>query len=894
MSDTSLVQFAVRASERLRHVADGLCSDASCVQFCANLKATLSDIINWLQTLPDDERSEKEAAELLEGLLEELESLCQHPRTQIDECSTTPSLPKPPYPALTLLLTNAETVTLAIREFSSNKTKKAIRRRREALRDLGDYLPRTSSNDKVLPCDADLQAASKEPPECGKEIVSLHKTLSTYCVCDNDGASRGVLARIRLHSSDQDDDKVTFGVLFMAHPHEDGIDLKSQPLWQDTNISVLRTTVRFASGESAECAKFRLGPDNPFCNYISAQDREDGRLCLLHFSVTGENLFFEEDKARARKWVHDRPSISLGRLLEEVSAGGLELMEKRKAVLSWLLAKAVWQYYSSPWMLQPWNKESVHFLFERRADQGSEPASIFVNEPLLSISILPDKLGAEDIKASSKQKDGASSVPRRLPPGFSRIGHQLPKILALGVMLVEIQLGKPIESLHKEPEWEEYCPGRKPNINTNYYICKALIEKRNFFLENDISDPLEILIKNCIQPNEFMPPRVRDEHGIREKLYVLVNRLEVYLSQGKPHSIKPLYLPNTLTSNHPSPTPALPPQVTPHVKRLKPRGCTMAQMTNSPLTKTWLQRMDSLNYILKARDGDVYDRVKIAVLDTGIDPNDAAADYISGYRDFVSGKDSVKCDNTGHGTTSVNLVFKICEPADVYAVRIFESDEENDKTLELAIKAIEWCINENMDMICMACGFYECNEDLYEKVREASAKILIFAAPTNESNAGEIAYPARYDPDLSVFCIFSTDGAITNSRGINPSNGWSGDNFAILGEDIRTHSGEVKSGTSFSTAIASGFAGRLLDFSRHSDCKDIIKRAPLMEKKRGMKRVLLTMGVLDEPYRCIKPWQLLPRELRNSVPFTRLPSNEERDEARVSICKKITDSLEEA
>lgn len=96
--------------------------------------------------------------------------------------------------------------------------------------------------------------------------------------------------------------------------------------------------------------------------------------------------------------------------------------------------------------------------------------------------------------------------------------------------------------------------------------------------------------------------------------------------------------------------------------------------------------MASLNYILKAADGDVYDRVKIAVLDTGVDPRDAAAVYISGYKDFVSGNDNVKRDNTGHGTTLVNLVFDICEPADVYAVRIFETDKENQETQKLAIK----------------------------------------------------------------------------------------------------------------------------------------------------------------------------------------------------------------
>lgn len=73
MSDISSLQFAIQASDRLRHVADGLCADTSCVQFCATLKTILVDIIKWLRALPNDEHSKGEAV----ALLEELESLCQ-------------------------------------------------------------------------------------------------------------------------------------------------------------------------------------------------------------------------------------------------------------------------------------------------------------------------------------------------------------------------------------------------------------------------------------------------------------------------------------------------------------------------------------------------------------------------------------------------------------------------------------------------------------------------------------------------------------------------------------------------------------------------------------------------------------------------------------------------
>lgn len=207
------------------------------------------------------------------------------------------------------------------------------------------------------------------------------------------------------------------------------------------------------------------------------------------------------------------------------------------------------------------------------------------------------------------------------------------------------------------------------------------------------------------------------------------------------------------------------------------------------------------------------------------------------------------------------------------------------------MQALEWCIKEEMDVICMACGFHEHNKLLFDKIQEASAKMLIFAAATNESNAGEIAYPARYDSQ--VFCMFSTDGSVTSSRRINPSEGREKYNFAILGEDIRTHGGEQKSGTSFSTAIAAGFAGRLLDFARQSDSHGRIRGASNLRLKLGMSRVLPETTELDGTYRCIAPWKLLPRRLRVQIPFEGLPTDEEREEARRHICEIITKRLDD-
>ncbi|KAF4470159.1 hypothetical protein FALBO_2934 [Fusarium albosuccineum] len=474
------LSFAIQASDRLRAVANSLCTDHSCVQFCASLQVILGDIAQWLRTLPPDQYSEGEAS----ALLRQLEDLCWT---------------------------------------SPEKT-------------------------HISPSDADLRVAGEEPPDYGKEIVSLHKALFTHCFCNE---SEKVLARIRLHNSTQDDSKVTFGVFFKAHPHHDGASFGCQPWCQDTHISVQRA-LNFEGDTRAECEEIRLDSDTPFCSYISAQD-ETG-LILLYFLVMGQRLYFEESQEPSRQWQLDRPSISLSRLLEEVSASNSDFTEKRKEVLSWLLAKAVWQYYASPWMHQPWDKESVHFLSERRKTDEGHITGIYVNEPLLSVSIIPNQ---GEIK---KDQGGRGQETRHIPyrgqcrsPFLVRPLHPVPKILALGIMLIEIQLGRRIESLYGEDEWPKYCPRGNPNQNTNYKICRDLIAKPAFF--EDMADPLEALIRNCIQPNEvFVPPQVRDDQGIREALYSLVHRLEIYLSKRKPNNVKPLGLLGTPTSQPPPPS----------------------------------------------------------------------------------------------------------------------------------------------------------------------------------------------------------------------------------------------------------------------------------------------------------------------------------------------------
>ncbi|KAK1831858.1 hypothetical protein QBC39DRAFT_306110 [Podospora conica] len=911
MLSESPLKFAQKASSKLQEVVNELCSpppNSSYHQFCAAIQTTLHLVVPRFQALPDTRIFRNEASELLDTL----ETLCQVRHTN-DSVIQPIETPGRRYPSLVHLLNDDVSAKEAIKEFARCDD---VRARKRFLKRLKDF----EGDDESTPCSASsgalsslpdivVQAENGAPPECGREIVLLHSTLSTYCFCITETVHRPTAACIRLRSSNLGDTKVTFGVLFMGHPHQHihGAETKYPPLWQDTEISLYRT-VQTGGGtlpaDGQAPLEFGCPPDDSrFCYYISLQDQIGP--ALLHFSVTQAPVGTDSvpmtsvpvtsvgkeklDKKRLyidalqntdipRAWRAREPSISLRRLLETVAPE--DFSQKKKEVLSVSLAKAVWQYYSSPWMASPWTKDNVHFIFEqRRTVRNEELQGIFVDEPLLSISISVPSLQNTEV------------LPARA--SFGAV-HKLPKLLALGVMLMEIQLGHPIQTLYTNVNFSRHCGLEgMAYANTDYNICKDLIEKGQIFMVKDTSVPLSTLITNCILPRQvFMPPRVKDltDECIRPALYDLVSQLEVWSSGLQPGNLQPLSLPESMERT-PSSTQAAH-RCSPlkrHDEKRRYYGRTMAQLTNSRTTEDWFTRMRSLVHILKApdEDEDKYKKVKIAVLDTGVHPDHPETRYIEGYQDFVTGNHDVRCDNTGHGTTLVGLIFEMCDSADVYALRILEDDTATEKTPQRAVLALDWCIANNIDIVCMAWGLTNDDAKLYHKVRDASCKMLLIAAPTNEGNQHSILYPAAYEE--FVLPMFATNGHVKNS-GLNPSKGPGRNNFAILGEDIKNCHDKVGSGTSYSTAIAAALAARLLDFSRHSDTKSIFgDKAEKLKRKKEFKRVLSSIAVQsrDGSFRYIRPWDLLPTKLQRHLPVLPAQDGIERSKARDEICHMI-------
>lgn len=141
--------------------------------------------------------------------------------------------------------------------------------------------------------------------------------------------------------------------------------------------------------------------------------------------------------------------------------------------------------------------------------------------------------------------------------------------------------------------------------------------------------------------------------------------------------------------------------------------------------------------------------VKIGIIDTGVDT--AHKDLrVAGGKSFIEGIPSYR-DNNGHGTHVAGIIgaldnkigmIGVAPKSELYALKALDKDGTG--YVSDVINAINWCIDNKMDIINLSMGI---NEDLFylkDAVdRAAAAEIVVVAAAGNEAK-NNVSYPARY------------------------------------------------------------------------------------------------------------------------------------------------------
>lgn len=282
-------------------------------------------------------------------------------------------------------------------------------------------------------------------------------------------------------------------------------------------------------------------------------------------------------------------------------------------------------------------------------------------------------------------------------------------------------------------------------------------------------------------------------------------------------------------------------------------------------------------------EGDCHRRVKIAILDTGID---LLHPQIKEYRDHIKECKSFfedskgDTDSCGHGTHIAGLLLDVASNAELYVAKVFITGNEPTGSAEKiakvctrllrilcdsdspAMQAITWAVEEcNVDIISMSFGFPQRDKAVHEAILKAycAGKLLFAAASNNGANESvSISFPARLSG--LVICVNSTDGHGSPSS-FNPPHKDDQSNLSILGESVKSkwpvHLGKGEkrsSGTSISTPIVAGVAALIIEFARQGPVTVDLEK---LTSHDGMLLILKSMAERKDGYNYVRPWHLL-------------------------------------
>ncbi|KFG83178.1 hypothetical protein MANI_002863 [Metarhizium anisopliae] len=261
-------------------------------------------------------------------------------------------------------------------------------------------------------------------------------------------------------------------------------------------------------------------------------------------------------------------------------------------------------------------------------------------------------------------------------------------------------------------------------------------------------------------------------------------------------------------------------------------------------------------------DGQQVRRVKVALLDTGVDLKHSYFDnqypdgQIKSIRSWIGGKDGVEDkdggDFSGHGTFIASILLKYGPNIDLYVARVagtrrFRRGTSENVANALYCARVEW----GVDIITMSFGYPLGHRGIRDQIIKATQNnILVFAAASNDGRNRPRMFPAR---QLSVFAIHSTNGHGHKSHFNPPPQ--RDENFSILGEYIESAwltgpaegSGATRclSGTSFATPIAVCLSSFLLIYVPFilPEHKNFFYK---MNTYEGLRNVLQAIVTVDE------------------------------------------------
>lgn len=175
------------------------------------------------------------------------------------------------------------------------------------------------------------------------------------------------------------------------------------------------------------------------CQHIKSAS--GSQICLR---VHNDQVWLLEDCLPLEAHVLACPSLPLSAALQTG-----HLSNKMKVILAYIIAISAWEFYDSDWMSKPWSADDIHFLQEHPDENNGQPV-VSVNRPYLAV----------EWKKDQTSNDDTSTVVGKI--------HRYPRVLSLGLMLIEIGTGK---------RARELFPNYQTNVNSDWLSAKDFLSK---------------------------------------------------------------------------------------------------------------------------------------------------------------------------------------------------------------------------------------------------------------------------------------------------------------------------------------------------------------------------------------------------------------------------------
>ncbi|KAF4452355.1 hypothetical protein F53441_4807 [Fusarium austroafricanum] len=630
--------------------------------------------------------------------------------------------------------------------------------------------------------------------------------------------------------------------------------------WQDfwigipMHIPTQRRMVGFADEEESEDEDQQLHnrsrlDSNYFCEVLGQRLFAKLRVQYVHEMA----LMQLPPPAPLERFLCAGQGLPLFKTLQEYT-----LTDKDKVLLAHAVAHSFWRFYGSDLMLQRWTSNNIWFMFEN--SHTEEPHARSTSKDRLALRAYMS-LTFDDKNCLFESLDNPI------------ITHPFPHILALGIILLEIGLGRPFRRMGHLP--------LASGLNWEHGAANQLLGEleRSDWVRPTQKEVFAKVIANCLDPGIFAIVPGPSPKATKRPMQKAKTIKTAYNNSGEAqiderrrrlykHTVEPLARLVKIAFKQDLRDVSYLSRRTDTVlvdKNLVNPVASFPIRSKTIVAREWLNNLKHISAHIKLLQrqipGQVWEPVKIAILDTGYDNTLAffkqvnRKSSVGKWKDFVAG-DGIR-DDYGHGSLMLRLVMESAPLARIYVARVAENTDEVSFNAQLVAEAIRWAgLEEMVDIVSMSFGFPDYDETIANAIEDVSNQrnVIFMASAGNNAKYQNEAFPARHRHVISIRATnfagsFSETNPPVDDDCITPAFGtFGGDLPSNISDEISRRFGPdiCQPGSSIATAVAAGIAASTIAYAEVLSCS---LRVPAgenpvqcLKSTEGMRRMLKKMS----------------------------------------------------